>query len=454
MIILKNKLIILICLLLFAINNFSLANSQSAIQNGEELPANSQSAILNSEDVIVNSTDGYTNDLIYNENYDYSLSYDEEDNFEAMSLSGIVVEASEAYEYDNGYATAMAQNVKVKITDSRYKDAVYNIIYYLEDDYNTRLPMYKELKAGDRVYVYANFENGELVGEAFVQYYDKTAWMVLIVIIFSASIIIIGGKQGVKALLGLIITIAVVFYILIPGILDGKDPIALTILVSFLTIFATFLIISGFHKKTAGAILGTIAGVIAAGMIGGIFSELMQVTGINEHARMLSVSVPQDQEMFDFRGIMLAGIMISALGACMDVGMSIASSISELKKENPNMTSKMLIKSGMNIGKDVMGTMTNTLILAYVGSALTCILLYTINNFDLTTVLNQEDIAMEFLQSMAGSTGLVCTIPFTALISGLIIGNDYGNNSGTKRKGKLNDVSPEDEKVKIRYFRG
>lgn len=403
---------------------------------------------IENENVIVNRTEGYTNDLIYSDTYDNSLG---EDEIETMSLAGIVLEASEAFEYDNGYATAMAQEVKVKITDSRHKDEVYNIIYYLEDDYNTRLPMYQELKAGDKVYVYANFQNGELLGEAFVQYYDKTGWMLLVVALFSIAIILIGGKKGIKALIGLIITIALVFYILIPGILDGKNPISLAILVCFLTIFATFLIVSGFHKKTMAAILGTVAGVVAAGLIGGIFSNLMQLTGINEHARMLSVSISQEQEMFDFNGIMLTGIMISALGACMDVGMSIASSLAELKKENPDMTAGMLIKSGMNIGKDVMGTMTNTLILAYVGSSLLCILLYTIHNFDLITVLNQEDIAMEFLQSLSGSIGLVFTIPLTALVSGLIMGTNWSDKFYQKRN---SSKSKDEEEVKIRYFKG
>ncbi len=403
--------------------------------------------ISDDSNISVEVSDGYTNDLIYNENYDYSLGYDEEDNFQTMSLEGKVISASEAFEYNNGYAKSMAQKLKVEITDSSHTGEIYEIIYYLEDDYNTRLPMYDKLKVNDKVYVYANYENGILVGDAFIQYYDKTNWIIVLAIVFAGAILLIGGTKGIKALLGLIITIGLVFCILIPGILEGKNPVLLTILVSCLTIFATFLIVSGFHKKTFAAICGTIAGVVAAGVIGLVFSNLMMLGGINEDARMLSVSVEEDQEMFDFKGIMLAGIMISALGACMDVGMSIASSLSELKTENPDMTTSKLIKSGMNIGKDVMGTMTNTLILAYVGSAMLCILLYTVNNFNLSTVLNQEDIAMEVLKSLAGSIGLVCTIPLTAIISGLIMG------AGKNVRNKNNNSSNDDE-LKVKYFRG
>lgn len=429
-------------------NNIEEQIDIAPYENVNEIYENAETTVFDNTNVSVDFSEGYTNDLIYNENYDYSLGYDEEDNFETMSLEGVVVEASEAFEYSNGYDTSIAQKLKVKITDSRHNGEIYNIIYYLEDDYNTRLPLYDELKENDKVYVYANFEDDVLVGDAFVQYYDKTNWVILLAGIFALIIVLIGGVKGIKALVGLIITVGLVFGMLVPGILNGDSPIMLTVIVCCLTIFFTFIIVSGFHKKTFAAILGTIAGVVAAGTIGSIFSDSMMLTGINEHARMLSVSVAEEKEMFDFKGIMLAGIMISALGACMDVGMSIASSLSELKNENPEMTTSKLIKSGMNIGKDVMGTMTNTLILAYVGSAMLCILLYTINGFDLATVLNQEDITMEVLKSLAGSIGLVCTIPLTALVSGLIMGDR--NIKNKKNKAKKYD----DGEVKIKYFNG
>ncbi len=325
--------------------------------------------------------------------------------------------------YDDGYTQALAQKVKVEILDKRHKGDVYNITYFLEDDYNTRLPQYEPLKINDKVCVYANFENGVLSGDAYIQYYDKTGWIYLILVIFALAIVLIGGTKGIKALVGLMITVALVFCVLIPGILDGKEPILLTIAVSSIIIFITFLIVSGIHKKTLAAIIGTIAGVVAAGVIGMVFSNLMMLSGINEHARMLSVAVSEEQKMFDFRGIMLAGIMISALGACMDVGMSIASSVSELKKENPDMTPTKLIKSGMNIGRDVMGTMTNTLILAYVGSSLLVILLLKGLEFETYQIINNTELVLEeVLRAMAGSFGLVATIPITTVISAFLMG--------------------------------
>lgn len=456
------KIIILLCIFIitFPIACYATNESPENISNAQEnIPSVDASGtdsgsisniVSGDENVSVEWNNMYTGDLVYSDGFDYSLAFDETDNSVVESLKGVVIEASDAYEYNNGYVTSIAQDLKVKITSKSHKDNVYSIRYYLEDDYNTKLPLYEKLKVNDKVYVIGNFEGDELVGEAFIQYYDKTGWIILLVVIFSALIILIGRTKGLKALIGLFITIALVFYLLVPGILKGMSPVLLTIGVSSLTILITFFIVSGIHKKTFAAIAGTIAGVVAAGVIGTLFSNLMLLTGINEHARMLSVSIPEGQAMFDFKGIMLSGLMISALGACMDVGMSIASAISELKAENPDMTIKQLIKSGMNIGKDVMGTMTNTLILAYVGTSLCCILLYTINDFDLVTVLNQEEIIIEVLKSLAGSIGLVCTIPLTAIISGLIIGHD--KSSDTKHPIKNKD--DEDDDVKIRYFNG
>jgi uncharacterized membrane protein len=307
------------------------------------------------------------------------------------------------------------------------------------------LPLYDKCKKGDIVYVYATYEAGELSVQALA-FYDKTPWVIGLFVIFAGLILIIGGSKGVKALVSLAITILLIFIVLIPNVLDGKDPILFTILICVATIAFTFLIVSGITKKTLVAVIGTTAGVVAAGILGAIFSYSMRLTGINEHARMLSTILDQSKEMISFKNIMLSAIMISALGACMDVGMSIASALEEIKSKKPEISRKELIKSGLNIGKDVMGTMTNTLILAYVGSAMLCILLYNANGFDFSLIINAEDITSEILKSLAGSIGLVCTIPFTAIVGGMMIGQ-----KPIKEKKEKEEV---EEEIKVRYFNG
>ena len=310
---------------------------------------------------------------------------------------------------------------------------------------NSRLPLYHKLKVGDKVYAYGIYENGVLDVTA-ISYYDKTGWIILLFAIFAFLISVIGGKNGVKALFVLIITVLLIFSVLVPGILDGKNVILLTVIICSFTIVVSFLIISGLNKKTFVAIIGTIGGIIVAAFLGSIFGTFMRLTGINEEARMISVSISEEKEMINFRNIMLSAIMISAMGACMDVSMSISSSLWELKDAKKDITKSEIIKSGMNIGKDVMGTMTNTLILAYVGSAMLTILLYSINQFDLTFVLNAEDISDEILKSMAGSIGLIATIPITAILSGVLFEKDKVESKEDKPK--------EDEEIKLNYFKG
>jgi len=374
-------------------------------------------------------------------NNDFSMI----DQYETYYLYAEVLQAGDVEEYNDGYATYIIQKVKIRILDERFKGKEFDVIYYLEDGMNSRLPLYDLFRVGDKVYAYGIFENNKLFVDN-IAYYDKTPWIIGLCSIFAMLIIIIGGKNGIKALIGLAITVLLIFGVLIPGILAGKNILLLTLLICSLVILITFIIISGFTRKTFVAIMGTISGIFLAATLGGTFENAMRLTGINEHARMISVAIDSNQQMINFKNIMLSAIMISAMGACMDVGMSIASAINEVKKKKPDITKKELIKSGMTIGKDVMGTMTNTLILAYVGSAMLCILLYSVNKFELSFVLNAEDITDEILKSLCGSIGLITTIPITALIGGVLIGNQKNDKNVEKKQ--------EEVEVPVKYFNG
>lgn len=373
-------------------------------------------------------------EIIFDENYDYSLGYDEGDDFNTslnnqanteISLKGVVVEAGEPYEYSDVFSIVpvMIQELKVKINDKendKYNGSIFPVKYQLTDDYNQNIDVANKLSKGDKVYVYANFEDGKLVGDMAIQYFDKTNLIIFIIVIYALAIILIGGLNGVKALVGLAVTVVAIFTIMIPAIYNGVNAMLVTILVSILVTVVTFLIVSGFKKKTIAAIIGTISGILVASLFSYIFGNLMKLTGICDETMMLTTL--ENASNFNFKNIMFAGIVIGALGACMDVGMSIASALSEMKEEIPDISVKRLIKAGMNIGKDVMGTMTNTLILAYVGSAMTIILLFMGFDFKMYDIINQEMIAEEVLRAIAGSFGLVCTIPLTAIVSGVLMG--------------------------------
>ena len=334
-------------------------------------------------------------------------------NLKEESFKAKVIEAGESYERDNGSGgKETVQDVKVKILEGKNKDEKFSTTYVLTYDLDNKIIGYK-LREGNTVFVNFSEENGKV--KVSIQDIVRQNYLIGLVIFFFASIILIGRKKGLKSIIGLVITVLAIFFILVATIFKGYNAILVSIGTSFLIIVLTFAIIGGWNKKTFSAALGTLGGVVLAGVIASITGYLAQLSGAGkEEAIMLSVA--SKDVVFNFRELLFAEIIVSALGACMDVGMSISSSLSELKMKNPSMTGKELFKSGMNIGGDMIGTMTNTLILSFIGSSLVLVLLYMSSSVKFTDVINIEAIATEAVCAIAGSIGIVYTVPITAII--------------------------------------
>jgi uncharacterized membrane protein len=181
----------------------------------------------------------------------------------------------------------------------------------------------------------------------------------------------------------------------------------------------SILLIGGFTKKSLAAIMGTIGGVIVAGIAAQLVIWYAPLTGLSsEEAQILRGSVLVQKPPF-YSGLLAAGMLIGALGVIMDVGISIASAVSEISKADAKMTMKELYDSGMNVGRDIMGTMTNTLILAYTGGALPLLLLAT--QMPSIKLVNLDLFATEVASALSGSLGLVFTIPLTAIVAARVM---------------------------------
>ena len=320
-----------------------------------------------------------------------------------------VIKASEEKVVDNGGMMDYVQDVTVRILDGDYETEELEATYNLSYDIEGKIKGYP-LKEGDKVQVQIT-ENGDSLTVSVVDYVRNT-YLLVMFIIFLISVFIIGGVQGLKAIAGLLVTIFAVYFMLIKGIFNGLDPIWTSIGTCMFIIVTTFIIIGGFSKKIMTAAIGTLGGVILSGVVATIFNVMCRMSGAGEDAIQLSISMTS--MTFNFKDLLFAGIIVSALGACMDVGMSIASSLDEIKSKNPTITYKELFKSGMNIGRDVIGTMTNTLILAYVGGSITLILLFLACNINFVDIVNKETIAQEIISAIAGSMGVVYTVPITS----------------------------------------
>lgn len=382
---------------------------------------------INTDDNIVydniNSDSSGENTEIYEDDY-YDWNYNNYEDIEYKYLKGRVEEAGEIYTENTDYYTFSYQDVKVSIEDGGYstvKNVRHSLSYYtgLED-------MSKPLKEGDRVIVYATILDGKII-ETAISEKDNTVWLITILGLYALAIIIIGGKKGVKALISLIITILAIFYVVLPRLIRGENPLVVTTIVSIIITFAVLFIIAGINKKAIVAIAGTTGGIIISAVFAIIFGNLMGLSGINEEAGTLSQQMmygngTSETVTYDFKGLLYAGIIIGALGACMDVSMSIASALHELKEESSGISVKKMMKAGMNIGRDMMGTMTNTLILAYMGGSMVLVMLLMVTGDNFRHIINSEMLLEEILRAIAGSFGLVTTIPFTTLVASLMMG--------------------------------
>lgn len=305
------------------------------------------------------------------------------------------------------------QKVKLEILTGEYKGEVVEIDNPLSNN-----PAYNvEVKKGDRVQVGIEIFDNE-TADIYIKSFSRQGYLIMLAIIFIGIIILIGGIKGVKAILSLLITIFLVIKVFLPLLIKGINPIPISIIISIVTTIFTIFIITGINTKGVSAIIGTCSGVLVAGLLSYLVGTKVRLTGLSgEEATVLL----QFHENLNFANLLFSGIIIGSLGAVMDVGMSIASSIEEIYQANPSLDRRELFKSGMNVGKDIMGTMTNTLILAYTGSSIPLMLLFMSYETNLVEIFNMDIIATEIVRSLSGSIGLVLTIPLTAFIATYLI---------------------------------
>jgi len=251
--------------------------------------------------------------------------------------------------------------------------------------------------------------------------YHRAPAIYWLLAVFLFAFLLFGGKTGLKSLAGLVVSITLVALVLLPLSMKGVYPLLTATVICLITSATTMLFISGFSRKAFAAIGGTVCGVVVAGISAHLVIVAAPLTGLSsEEAQILRGSVLSLKPAF-YTGLLAAGMLIGALGVIMDVGISVASAVQEVAKTNSNLAAAALYKSGMNVGKDIMGTMTNTLILAYAGGALPLLMLAS--QMPSGKLINLDLVATEVTSSLSGSLGLVCTIPLTALFSAILMAN-------------------------------
>lgn len=312
-----------------------------------------------------------------------------------------VVEDNTAGEYVN----SGQQTVRARITGGRYKgqttDAT-NMNGYLYGTY---------CKKGTHVILQLSEYEGEL--SASVYSYDRRPGMYIIALSLAAALIFVGRKKGVASTLALIFTFATIIWLYLPLLYIGISPFfAAVVSVAIITVVSVYLI-CGMNKKGFCAALGTVTGVIIAALFAWFFGIILRIDGYNV-SDIENLIYVADNSHLDIGRLFFSGILIASLGAVMDVAVSISASLLEIKEKNPDISARELFRSGMNIGKDMTGTMSNTLILAFAGSSINTMILIYAYSMPYLQVIDMTEIGIEVIRGFAGTLGIVLSVPLVS----------------------------------------
>jgi uncharacterized membrane protein len=320
--------------------------------------------------------------------------------------------------------TYSIQNLAVELLEGPDKGKPYEAQVYMDITNYTDIALYR---AGDTVEVTVYTGEDGSVEYVNVVNLVRTPYIIILAAVFLLLIGVIGRLKGLKTILALVFTVSAVIFALVPLISNGYDPVLSAALVCIAVSVVTLFTVGGFNKKSLSAVLGTIGGLVCAGGITLVFSALIRVTGIDtSEADLLMAS--GSSVGFNYQGILTAGILIGCIGAVMDVGMSISSSINEMHTINPALPRKKLFSSGIAVGRDIIGTMANTLILAYTGGSLMLMVVWSVYGISFADMLNKNFIVLEIAKSLCGSIGMVATIPLTAYIASFFVRLENSKN--------------------------
>ncbi len=309
-----------------------------------------------------------------------------------------------------GELQQVKQSVEVKILTGSHKGEKVFIENMLMGN-----PAYDiNLNKDDKVILHAEQADGGI--NFFIADKQRINVLYFLAGLFFILLIAVGRKKGFYSLISILITLGLIFWGLTPLILNGMNPIFATVLICILASIIAIYLVGGLNYKSSAAILGTVLSLIIAGLLSILTIKFAYLTGFSsEESLFLFTAYPH----LNFGGILASAMIIGALGAVMDIGMSISSTINELFSSNSNLEVNELFTAGMNVGKDIIGTMANTLILAYLGGALFLVLLS--NNIDLQKFFNLNQVATEISSALIGSIGVVICVPITAIIATYLI---------------------------------
>lgn len=327
-----------------------------------------------------------------------------------------VAEIVEQGEVTLGEVTQPYQIAAVTIQDGEYAGQTFEIEYGTRQIRNEMIL----LSAGDEILVTIS---SMPTGDIAVQFTDfqRRGSMLLLLGIFVVASVVISGWKGLRSLLGILLSLAVIVLIILPGIQEGRDPLRISIFGAFFFMAFSLYLIYGWTVKTHAAVLGSLFALAITGFLAYVFVNHARLTGYGDE-NMFYISQLTGNTL-NTRSLLLAGVLIGTLGVLDDLVISQASAVFELFRSNPGQDFRTLFRSAMTIGQDHIAATVNTLVLAYAGASLPMLLLFSFRNVDIGMAVNLEFIAEEIVRTMVGSLGLFAAVPITTALSAAIAVN-------------------------------
>lgn len=333
---------------------------------------------------------------------------------EAEQCVAKVIQTDESKIIDTGLVRSGEQRCQLEIVSGKFKGRTAEGVNML----NGSLEQDKLFREGDRAQVVVSYNADEIMMVTMIDH-DRIPMELVMGAIFILFLILFAGRTGVRAVLSFFLTVLAIWKLLVPLYLKGYNPIWIGLVFTLLLSVLIIALVYGFDRRCISAVSGTFLGILVTCLLGSLFTDLFQIHGaVMSSSESLLYAGYQD---LNLTRIFMASIFIGASGALMDLSVDITSAVHEVVEKRPDIGWKEAVRSGMNVGRSAMGTMTTTLLLAYSGGYIALLMVFMAQGTPLVNILNYKHVAAEMVHTVIGSFGLVTVAPFTALCAGVLL---------------------------------
>ncbi|MGI5963157.1 MAG: YibE/F family protein [Lawsonibacter sp.] len=341
--------------------------------------------------------------------YEDSISFQESDIQPALVLA-----TDESSVVDTGLVRSGEQRCQIEILGGIFKGQQAEG----KNALNGSLEQDKIFAVGDKALVRINYENDQILNVSMIDHY-RMPWELLLGGLFILLLVLFAGKTGIRAVLSFLLTVLMIWKLLVPLYLKGWNPIWVGLIMTLLLTILIIALVYGFDLRCAAAVSGSALGILVTCVMGILFTDLFHIHGaVMAYSESLLYAGYQD---LNLTRIFMASIFIGASGAIMDLSVDITSAVYEVVEKRPDLSWWEATRSGMNVGRAAMGTMTTTLLFAYSGGYVALLMVFMAQGTPLSNIFNYKYVAAEIIHTVIGSFGLVTVAPFTALCAGLFL---------------------------------